>query len=198
MSKEEEEIRFKEEISRWYKTFLGYCQSHTYWCYKVIDSILNENKQIKGIIEIGTGRGAMSIFFGLECYERGYKPLLTYDVIKLREPRLFKLLGVKNIIRDCFVEESIEEMKEYADVPVFVMCDGGNKAKEFNTIVPFLKSGSIVGAHDYNEGYNFIRCIGMRKKFIQESINKYNLQPIKQEEWDAPPDHIKMCFYKKP
>jgi len=198
MSKEQEEIRFKKEISRWYKTFLGITQSHTYWLYKVIDEILNENEQIKGIIEIGTGRGAMSIFFGLECYERRYKPLLTYDILKIREPRLFKLLGIRYIIRDCFSEESINEIKEYsADDPIFLMCDGGNKAKEFNIIIEFLKPGSIIAAHDWNEGYDFIRCIGMRRKFIKETIDKYKLVPVKEEEWDNPPDHIKSCFWRK-
>lgn len=198
MSKEQEEIKFRKEISRWYQTFLGIRQSHTYWVYKVIDEILNENKQIGGIIEIGTGRGAMSILFGLECYEREYKPLLTYDFVRIKEPKLFNLLGIKYIVRDCFHKESIREIREYsADVPIFLMCDGGNKAKEFNTIIEYLKPGSILAAHDWNEGYNFIRCIGMRRKFITESIDKYKLQPIKESEWDKPPDHIKTCFWRK-
>ena len=97
-----EELKY--QYKRWYGTFLGFKQAHAYWMYKVIEDVIKSNKQIKGIIEIGTGHGALSIFLGLECYERGLKPLLTYDNIPppAGEPKLFKLLGIRFIQRDIF------------------------------------------------------------------------------------------------
>ncbi len=178
------------EYARWYKTFLGIRQRHTYWLYKVIDDILNENK-VKGIIEIGTIPGALSIFLGLECYKRGFKPLLTYDIKDFVEPNLFKLLNIKYIRRDCFHENSIKEIKEYiSNNEILFVCDGGNKIKEFNYFAGLLKPNSIITAHDWN--------VEIKMKDIINTVNKYNLKPLHENEWDCPPDHIKMCFWRKP
>jgi hypothetical protein len=172
-----------------YGYFLGIKQHHNYWLYKIIEDILNENKQIKGIIEIGTAEGALSMLLGLECYVREFKPLLTYDIEKKKEPKLFKLLGIKSIIRDCFNEKSIQEIKEYADSPILLICDGGNKAKEFNTFIPYLKSGSIIAVHDWNSR--------LKLEDIIDTVSKYNLKPLHEDKWDSPPDYIKTCFWRK-
>lgn len=178
-----------KKTEKWFKYFLGIRQRHTYWMYKVIDDILNENKQIGGIIETGTGKGALSIFLGLECYERGYKPLLTYDILDILKPKLFDLLGIKFIVRDCFEGSSIEEIRNYADIPILLMCDGGNKKKEFNAFTRYLKQGSIVAAHDWNTE--------IKLEHIQNTINRHEMKPLHEEEWDSPPDHIRTCFWRK-
>lgn len=179
----------KGEYGKWWGSFLGIRQRHTYWMYKVIDDILNENKQIGGIIETGTGKGALSLFLGLECYERGLKPLWTYDVLAIEEPKLFKLLGIHFVIRSCFHEISIKEIKEYADIPVLFMCDNGKKIKEFNYFTGLLKQGSIIAAHDWN--------VEIKPKDIVNTVNEYALEPLHEEEWDSPPDYIKTCFWRK-
>lgn len=179
-----------KDQERWFNSFLGIRQFHSYWMYKVIDDILNENEQIKGIIEIGTSRGALSLFLGLECYERGFKSLLTYDIRARVEPKLFNLLGIKYIIRDCFNGISIEEIKEYiADIPIFFMCDGGNKIKEFNYFTGLLKQDSIIAAHDWGRE--------IKLEDILDITNKYNMEALHEEEWDIPPDYIKTCFWRK-
>ena len=193
----------EEEYKRWYKTFLGIRQRHTYWVYKVIDEILNENRQIKGIIEIGTGAGALSIFLGLECYERELKPLMTYDIkgfvtekediFNYKEPRLFKLLNIKFIVRDCFHEESIQEIKEYANRPVLFMCDGGNKLKEFKYFAELIKPGSIIASHDWQS----IARSKLTEENTRDTAKRFSLKPLNKEEWDSPPDHIKTCFWRK-
>lgn len=59
---------------------------------------------------------------------------------------------------DCF--EKIDEIQEWIQRRglCFVLCDGGNKPKEFNTFSKFLKSGDVISAHDYCdetvEGYS--------------------------------------------
>ena len=178
-----------KEYERWYNRFLGIRQRHTYWMYKVIDDILNENEQIKGIIEIGTVPGALSVLLGLECYERGLKPLLTYDIKDFNRPRLFGLLKVKFIIRGCFHKDSIQEIKEYIDTPVLFMCDGGNKIKEFNYFTGLLEQDSIIAAHDWDAEIKLEDILG--------TIHRYALEPLHKEEWDSSPDYIKTCFWRK-
>lgn len=196
-------------MSRWYNYFLGIRQRHAYWAYKVIDDILNENRQIQGIIEIGTLPGSMSVFLGLECYERGLKSLLTYDIrgypkddeksanlalpknkmTGTYKPRLFKLLEIRFIIRNCFHKNSVQEIIEYANVPILFFCDGGNKIREFNYFAGLLKQDSIIVAHDWNEE--------IKLEDISDTINKYGLIPLHEKEWDVPPDNIKTCFWRK-
>lgn len=192
-----------KEYARWYRTFMGIRQRHTYWMYKVIDEVLNENRQIKGIIETGTGAGALSIFLGLECYERGLKPLLTYDLKEFakksegffayKEPKLFKLLKIKYIVRDCFHEESIREIKEYADGPIFFMCDGGNKLEEFKYFARLIKRDSIIAAHDWKS----VAKSKLTEENIEGTIKEHSLIPLHKEEWNSPPDYIKTCFWRK-
>ena len=54
-------------MDRWYKTFLGQHQQHTYWLYKVIDDIITDNPQLRRFVEIGTGAGALSVVLGLHA-----------------------------------------------------------------------------------------------------------------------------------
>lgn len=193
----------KSEYNRWYKTFFGIKMRHTYWLYKVIDEILNENSQIKGIIETGTGAGALSTFFGLECYERELKPLLTFDLKPFakknegrfiyKKPKLFDLLNIEYIARDCFAEESIQKIKEYADVPVLFFCDNGNKIKEFTLFAEIVKKDSIIASHDWQS----LDMNALTPENVKEVVDKYKLIPLHEDEWDAPPDHIKSCFWRK-
>lgn len=175
---------------RWLKTFLGIPQGHTFWLYKVIDDILTENQEIRGIIEIGTYKGALSVFLGLECYERQFKPLLTFDIKKYGElPRLFDLLKIDFVFRDCFAEESTEKIKQYLDAPILFVCDGGNKIREFNQFAPLLFQGSVIAVHDwpYEAWY----------AAVKETVKKSGLIPIKKETWCTPPDYIFTSFWKK-
>lgn len=192
-----------KEYARWYRTFMGIRQRHTYWMYKVIDEVLNENKQIRGIIETGTGAGALSIFLGMECYERGLKPLLTYDLKEFakksegffayKEPKLFKLLKIKYIVRDCFHEESIREIKEYAENPILFFCDGGNKLKEFKYFAKLIRKDSIIAAHDWKS----VAKSKLTEENIEGTIKEHSLIPLHKEEWNSPPDYIKTCFWRK-
>jgi len=185
----------KHQYKRWYGTFLGFRQSHAYWMYKVIDDVLNDNEQIEGIIEIGTGRGALSIFLGLECYERGLKPLITYDILPLiRKPKLFKLLGIKFINRDCYHGDSIREMNEYIDnKPILFFSDNGNKLRDFNYFIKLLPKDSVFASHDWES----IAKAKLTEKNTKENVEKYSLQSLFRKEWDGPPDYIKTCFWRK-
>jgi len=186
-----DELRY--QYKRWYGTFLGFRQSHAYWMYKVIDDILNDNKQIKGIIEIGTGRGALSIFLGLECYERGLKPLLTYDILSIKEPKLFKLLGIKFINRDCYHKDSIQEMNKYIDSPILFFSDNGNKLRDFNYFIKLLPKDSVFASHDWQS----IAMAKLTEENTKDTVIKYGLKPLYKDEWDGPPDYIKTCFWRK-
>ena len=155
----------------------------------IISDILTENEQIKGIIEIGTYIGGLSCYLGAECVERGFKPLLTFDNKVRYRPKLFEALKVNFVVDDCFSEKSVALIKEYVeDTPVLFICDGGNKAREFNTFAPLLPDGSIVAVHDWDFEVNM--------EGIKETVDNHKMFAIRQNQWNDE-HHTLMAFFGK-
>jgi predicted O-methyltransferase YrrM len=175
---------------RWHNTFLGIHQQHTYWLYKVIDDVLDCNPQIDRFIEIGTGNGALSVFLGLHALKRGTF-LFTYDIkerkAKKELDQIFKALDIVFVQADCFDHPHLGIVGDI-ETPIFLMCDGGDKKKEFNYFAPFLPKGSIIAAHDYG--------VEILPEHISETVQTLELEPIIQDEWRKQPDDIQCCFYK--
>jgi len=110
--------------------------------------------EFKGLIELGTYRGGMSIFLLLQCVQWGMSfytfdkqrfPLETPvaqmidleahfhegDIFEERKPKLLELIGMDGLH------------------PLLLYCDDGNKPREFATFVPHLRSGDYVAVHDW-------------------------------------------------
>ncbi|MDD2777722.1 MAG: hypothetical protein PHI16_02340 [Methanocellales archaeon] len=174
----------------WNDKYLGIPKLYPLKLQGIISDILNENEQIKGIVEIGTYLGGLSCYLGAECIERGYKPLLTFDNKVRYEPKLFKALDVNFVVDDCFSKKSLKIIKEYVkDTPVLFICDGGNKAKEFNTFAPLLPPGSIVAVHDWD--------IEVNMEGIKETADRLKMFAIRQNQWNDE-YHTLMAFFGIP
>jgi len=177
---------------RWHNTFLGARQQHTYWLYKVIDDILVDNPQIYEFVEIGTGQGALSIVLGLHAAQR-HTSLLTFDINDRHQKvtPLFTKLDILFHKLDCFTSKASHLMMHtMGGTPTFFFCDGDDKPKEFNTFVPMLPADSIIAAHDYG--------VEIKDADMVDTIKKYDLEPLHQEEWSGGIDDIQTCFFLKP
>jgi hypothetical protein len=100
------------------------------------------------IIEIGTATGGFSILLNFAANE-----FVTYDIKDIRfAPGLFDVLKIDFRMKDCFEYES--EIVALVQKPgtTLLLCDGGNKPKEFRTFAPHLKQGDVIAAHDYSPG----------------------------------------------
>ena len=182
---------YKKYTDKWSDHYTGIPKCHPLKLQGIISEILTENEQIKGIIEIGTMFGALSCYLGAECIERGYQPLLTFDNKVWYKPKLFESLKVNFVVDDCFSDKSLKIIKEYVkDTPVLFVCDGGFKAKEFNTFAPLLPAGSIVAVHDWDVEVNM--------EGIKETVDLLKMYAIKQDQWNAEPDHTLMAFFGIP
>ena len=122
---------------------------------KVFEDFFNNNKDIDLVIEIGSAWGSLSMFIKDQCDKINSK-FVTYEIVKNRKEQLMrnKHFASRNIdMRICniFDEDNMEEVKKMIMTSgrTLVMCDGGNKVREFNTISNFLKSGDFIMAHDY-------------------------------------------------
>lgn len=143
------------------------------------------------IIEIGTGQGGFSIFlndvlneFNLNCKQ------LTYDIdndnngvilnhnITAKKPIYFFM---KDVFTD--IDYLTTLINNYGTT--IVLCDGGNKVKEFQTFAPLIKQYDFIMGHDYAKNLNFFNTYINQKIWnwfelsgedIQDVITNNNLQ----------------------
>ena len=142
------------------------------------------------IIEIGTGKGALTVFLALYAHYNNAR-LTTYDN-KPRHERYAPLLwylGAECVELDVWLAVPIIEEEIGYNGTTLVICDGGDKAGEFNTFGPFLKHGDIIMCHDYFLDMDSFMSSDLSKswdcevvyKDIQETCQKYNLVPYMPE-----------------
>lgn len=131
--------------------FLGYNMQQKKGVVEAFHELLSVVKPSR-IIELGTGFGGLTVFFGLYgyCHECD---VITYDNDPKDEAaiNLIVFLGVERYILDLFsiagqLSERIAEPGK-----TILICDNGNKVREVNTFAGALKSGDVIMAHDYYE-----------------------------------------------
>ena len=126
---------------------------------KPFSKLLNAVKP-KTVIEIGTAAGGLTLMLRDILNEHGLNDsiLITYDVI---EPTglINKVIGdglsIDIRVEDIFDEGNLKNEKFIKNLiqsegTTLVICDGGNKIKEFNILSNYLKKGDIIMAHDYS------------------------------------------------
>ena len=157
----------------WFNQFAGIKMSSNYQTLDLLSRVIEQNPHLTQFIEIGTFTGSLSIYLGLESSRRNGQ-CLTIDIQKQFSEQtgiLFEKLGIAFWEMDVFKER--DRLFERFSNPLFLLCDGGNKADEFAMCVPLLKSGSIVCVHDYSKEFND----SDRQKWTQYA------EPIMQDEW---------------
>ncbi len=142
----------------------------------------------KNIVEIGTYNGGLTSW----VFDNSNAKLISYDIDGTinhtnREDIDFR-------VADCFDEKPFNDIIELiqSEGRTLVLCDGGDKPKEFNTFSKYLKSGDVIMAHDYSESEeewkektNYWQWPYEADTFphlIEEGIKENNLMPYKYEE----------------
>ena len=171
-------ISYEEKSEKgipWHTSFIGQLMQHNYWLYKIVDDVIKE-REIHSIVEIGTGRGALTSVFGLWGLKKNI-PVLSIDRdSSFYDKKLLSKLNVRLFVGDEFSEETKQEiLKTVNDKPTWIYCDGGNKMKEFLTFAPLIPSGSIISAHDLGVEFN--------SDLALSSIGPGIVEPYKKELW---------------
>lgn len=160
-------------------TFLGRKMMQTERAVWLWEKILSQI-EFKRIVEIGTSSGNFSLYLFLLCIESGAR-FYTYDkrhyLSKLVTKRFKNISLVKELTNfgGYFSKLNVfENEKLVADViqqegKTILFCDGGNKIREYNTFVKYLKNGDIVVVHDW------------MSEIFPEQL-EYKLEPIFAEE----------------
>lgn len=137
-------------------TFMG-VRVLQYWADIALwELFLTEHPHINAIIEIGTHKAGMALFFLGHAIQRGM-PFWTFD--KVRFPEMDSPLAKRLGLEDHFVQGNVFEnsnerlLKLLHDdylKPLMLYVDGGNKPKEFQTFVPHLSIDDYCSVHDYS------------------------------------------------
>lgn len=137
------------------------------------------------VIEIGTAKGALSLFLA----DNFNIPIYSYDILIPESIDKFKLrsnLFFKN--KDVFEDVDLIEMFKSQN-KVLLLCDGGNKIKEFNYFSDFLTVGDFIMAHDYFESkrlYDKSKWGSCEIVFndIKDSCNRNNIKKVYKKSKD--------------
>ncbi len=125
-------------------------QSHA--AMLVYEQLLDAHRdEVHWICELGTGSGALSIYWALWARLQSV-PFLTVD-IRPPEPVVFstlQLLGTKVQRADCLSRHAQSLVSSHMDGrPGLLLCDNGNKVKELQIYAPLTPPNSLILAHDF-------------------------------------------------
>jgi len=116
------------------------------------------------VLEIGTYRGGFTKYLRLR--NAPTTKILSYDIQDCPEYNELRKdnidIQVKNIFNENYSEVIDEHALAFLNEPgrKLILCDGGNKAAEFNCLSNYLKIGDFIMAHDYS----------LSEKYFQENI----------------------------
>lgn len=112
---------------------------------------------VKTLIEFGSGYGGMTLFFALQCYQRGID-FHTYDNQTVFDPTtgLHGLLGTKakfhnvNIFgTEGFESQAIGALMDSCPRPLCIFFDDGDKPREWKVYAPHTQPGDFLAVHDW-------------------------------------------------
>ncbi len=118
----------------------------------MLEQVLSENQDITRVLELGTGFGGLTLFFGLHMQNRVGK-VLTFDIVKKFRPEWTKWTATLPIVfeeRNVFMQDTVAHARDFIqEGRALVFCDDGDKKREFPLYATLLKPNDLIMAHDW-------------------------------------------------
>lgn len=157
--------------------------------FNVFEDFFSKNTDLNLVIELGSGGGGLSMFLSDQCKKYNIK-FVTYEKYPdggITNNPEFSKRNIDFRQRDIFDPQTINEVKSLLSThgKSLVLCDGGNKIKEFNTYVDYIKLGDIIMAHDYAPSQDIFtqkykdkiwNWMEINDSHIELSVKKYKLK----------------------
>lgn len=143
----------------------------------------------KTIVEIGTNNGGFTCVLGLHAWRIGAR-IHTYDLCEspsLEFRPLSAILPIEFNQGDCFDPAVKAKIASQIQKPgiTYVLCDGGNKPREFIEFSEFIKSGDVIAAHDFCvAGTDWWPWREITVESVQAAIEAHGLKPFFQDYFD--------------
>lgn len=162
--------------------FVGQVCQHSFYTYHVISRILKTHgDRVKSIVEMGTGRGGLTMYLSLWAKRLGGIPIHSFDINAYAAvddglAPTFERMGIMYHKMDMFSDECIQIVKKImGDQPTYLICDGENKPREFQTFVPMTPPGSIISTHDWGPNGH------IRPENVKPVVDALGLVPFEYE-----------------
>lgn len=110
--------------------------------------------EIRSVVELGSGNGGLSLFFRLQAMQRGMR-FFTIDTAQCpaAQTELARAVGLAQccITEDMWANGSATVLSLLVNLPhpLVLLCDGGNKPREFQFFAPRLFPNDYVAVHDW-------------------------------------------------
>jgi len=160
------------------------------------------------IIEIGTARGGTTLAISDILIKNNLHDtkIKTFDISMRHHLRNINLSNIEFYVGNIFdwPKSTLSKPEEITNFLSktgrnLIMCDGGNKIKEFHILSQYLKVGDVIMAHDYAPNKEVFESDYVGKiwnhmeicdKDIEDSVETYNLKTynnelIKETAWVA-------------
>lgn len=116
--------------------------SALYWFEELFKEV-----PLRGVLEVGCGHGALSVFFGLH-FPGAIVAFNDWDARGPHTKDLHQRLGIVFQQADALHQIVADRMIVSVPHPALVFCDNGDKPREFALYAPLLKSGDAIAVHD--------------------------------------------------
>jgi len=155
--------------------------------YPAFEKLFAEENIVR-VLEIGTATGG----FIRAVRDLTNAEIITYDVIETKHKATLEENNISVNVQSVF--EDYDTIEDYISGKgqTLVLCDGGNKIKEFEVFSRILKSGDIIMAHDYSRDENLYqayiknhvwRWCEIQYKDIALPVADNNLEPYMTDEF---------------
>lgn len=140
-------------------TFLGLHTRQLWRDFQLWEAFLKQHVGLKALVEVGTYQGGFSVFLRLWAAQLGAQ-FWTFD--RERFPGVDSPAAQRVGLERCFVRGDVflegkprllEVLADEDNHPLLLFCDGGNKSREFQMFVPYLKPGDLVAVHDWGDEF---------------------------------------------
>ena len=178
-------------------SYMGFsCQQNSY-CFEEFYKLLKYKKPSR-ILEIGTSLGGLTSYLKHIATEIGLSTVVrSYDINELNWYKDLRDndnvdIRVENIFEDDYSKLKNTEIIDFIkdEGVTIILCDGGNKIKEFDILSNYMKSSDVIMAHDYayNSDFfekkikgNYWNWHEISESDITEAVERNNLCSFMQE-----------------
>ncbi len=140
----------------------------------ILPEILNQISP-DNILEVGTAEGGLTTFLSDQCPN---SEILTVEILDFYNYNFRK--GVTSVVGNIFSDEILLIVSDFIKRPgvSLVLCDAGNKPKEFAFLANYLKVGDYIAAHDYCFSWSVFRSKFQNKIWNYCRITESHIQQI--------------------
>jgi len=189
---------------KWPARVFGIEMRQNLYSIQAMSKLIEGTPGISRIIEFGTGTGIMTLLMSIYANDNNVE-LYTYDILPMLTEGVRICLSEMNNthVSNCDIfnsESSISELITTTEGRVLILCDNGDKKREFEMYSKYLRPNDIICAHDYffdgaesNNGTETWVCCEITYKDIKEYCEMYNIvtymdEVMKSSHWG--------CFIK--